>query len=176
MSGEIVMTFFELAQQRYSVRKFSPKPVEDDKLEQVLQAGRVAPTAKNLQPQLILVATSPEALEKAGRCSPCTFGAPAVLIVCFDQNIGWVRTKDNKNHSEIDATIVAAHMMLQAQELGLGTTWVGVFDPEAVRREFSLPDNIVPSCFLPIGYPAADAAPSPFHASRKALSETVKYC
>jgi nitroreductase len=169
------MTFSELAEKRYSVRKFSSQPVEEDKLASVLAAGQAAPTAKNLQPQYIYVVKSPEALEKLNKCSPCIYGAPSALVVCYDKNIGWVRTRDDKNHAEIDVTIVATHMMLQAAELGLGTVWVGVFDPDELRRAFDLPKNLIPSAVLPLGYPATDALPSPMHVQRKPLSETVKY-
>lgn len=169
------MTFTELAEKRYSVRKFDSRPVEEDKLERVLLAGRAAPTAKNLQPQHILVVRSAEALAKLNKCSPCIYGAPSALVVCYDKNIGWVRTRDDKNHAEIDVTIVATHMMLQAEELGLGTVWVGVFDPEDLRREFDLPEHLVPSAVLPLGYPAPDAMPAPMHGTRKPLSETVRY-
>ncbi len=169
------MTFIELAQQRYSVRKFSDKPVEDDKLERVLQAGRLAPTAKNIQPQRIYVAKSPQALEKLNKCSPCIFGAPVALIVCYDESVSWVRSRDNKNYGEVDAAIVATHMILQARELGLGTVLVGVFDAEELRRAFNLPENLVPSLLIPLGYAAADAAPAPMHEQRKPLAETVIY-
>jgi nitroreductase len=169
------MTFIELAQKRYSVRKFSDKPVEEEKLERVLQAGRLAPTAKNIQPQRIYVAKSPQALEKLNKCSPCIFGAPVALVVCYDESVSWVRSRDNKNYGEVDAAIVATHMILQAQELGLGTVLVGVFDAEELRRAFNLPDNLVPSLVIPLGYAAADAAPAPMHEQRKPLSETVIY-
>jgi nitroreductase len=169
------MTFIELAQKRYSVRKFSDKPVEEEKLERVLQAGRLAPTAKNIQPQRTYVAKSPQALEKLNKCSPCIFGAPVALVVCYDESVSWVRSRDNKNYGEVDAAIVATHMILQAQELGLGTVLVGVFDAEELRRAFNLPDNLVPSLVIPLGYAAADAAPAPMHEQRKPLSETVIY-
>lgn len=169
------MTFMELAEKRYSVRKFSSRPVEDEKLERILQAGRVAPTAKNFQPQQILVARSTEAMEKLNLCTPCIYGAPVALIVCYDKNASWKRHFDQKDHGDIDASIITAHMLLQAEELGLGTVWVCHYDPEAVRREFSLPDHLIPSSLLPLGYPADDAEPAPMHGQRKPLSETVKY-
>lgn len=167
------MAFIDLARQRYSVRKFSDKPVEDDKLERVLQAGRLAPTAKNIQPQRIYVVKSLQAMEKLNKCSPCIFGAPVALVVCYDESVSWVRSRDNKNYGEVDAAIVATHMILQAEELGLSTVLVGVFDTDELRRAFSLPDNLIPSLVVPLGYAAADAAPAPMHEQRKPLSETV---
>ena len=162
------MAFLDLARDRYSVRKFSDKPVERDVLALILQAGRLAPTACNNQPQSILVLESAEALDKLKKCTPCHFGAPAALIICYDKNVSWKRPFDGKEHGDIDASIVCAHMMLAAAELGLGTTWVCHYDPDAVIREFAIPENLVPSSILPLGYPAADAKPAHLHSEEKA--------
>ena len=145
------MTFLELAEKRYSVRKFSDQPVEQVKLDAILRAGRISPTACNNQPQSVLVLRSGEALEKLKKCTRCHFNAPLALIVCYDKNISWKRPQDGKDHGDIDASIVCASMMYEAHELGLGSTWVCYFDPEAVVREFSLPENLVPSTILPLG-------------------------
>ena len=169
------MDFLELAQKRYSVRNFSAASVEKEKLERILEAGRIAPTACNNQPQRVLVLQSPEAIEKLKKCTPCHFGATAALLICYDKNISWKRPHDAKEHGDIDAAIVCASMMLEAAELGLGTTWVCYFDPAAVVREFDLPENLIPSSILPLGYPAPDAAPAPLHTQRKPLAETVKF-
>jgi nitroreductase len=168
------MTFLDLAANRYSLRQFSNAPVEKEKLEKILEAGRIAPTACNNQPQSILVLQSPEALDKLKICTPCHFDAPIALIVCYDKTASWKRPFDNKNHGDIDASIVCASMMFEAAELGLGTTWVCYFDPSAVSREFSLPENIIPCSILPLGYAADGAAPAPMHAERKPVGETVK--
>lgn len=168
------MSFLELAANRYSLRKFANTPVETEKLDRILEAGRIAPTACNNQPQSVLVLQSPEALEKLKRSTECHFDAPMALIICYDKNTSWKRHFDKKDHGDIDASIVCASMMFEAAELGLGSTWVCYFDPEAVIREFSLPDNIIPSSILPLGYPAEDAEPAPFHAQRKPIAETVK--
>lgn len=169
------MDFLELAKNRYSVRQFSEAAVEKEKLDLILEAGRIAPTACNNQPQSILVLQSPEAIEKLKKCTPCHFGAPAALLICYDKNTSWKRPHDAKDHGDIDASVVCASMMYEASALGLGTTWVCYFDPAAVIREFSLPDNLVPSSILPLGYPAPDAVPAPLHGQRKPLGETVKY-
>ena len=169
------MDFLKLAEKRYSVRKYSDRPIEKETLEMILKAGQVAPTAKNFQPQHIFVIQSAEALEKLNRCSKCIYGAPAALLVCYDKNISWKRPFDEKDHGEIDASIVCTHMMMEAEELGLGTVWVCYFDPAAVVSEFNLPENLVPSSILPLGYPADDATPLPQHAQRKPLPETVSY-
>lgn len=169
------MDFIKLAENRFSLRNFSSKPVEKEKLDIILQTGRLAPTACNNQPQSILVLQSPEALDKLKKCTPCHFDAPMALIICYDKNVSWKRHYDKKDHGDIDASIVCAHMVLEAAELGLGTTWVCHFDPAAVIREFSLPDNIIPSTILPLGYAADDAEPAPMHTQRKPLSEIVRF-
>jgi nitroreductase len=169
------MSFLELAKNRFSLRSFSSKPVEKEKLDMILEAGRLAPTACNNQPQCVFVLQSPEAMDKLKKCTPCHFNAPMALLVCYDKSISWVRPYDSKNHGEIDASIVCAHMMLEAADLGLGTTWVCYFDPEAVTREFALPENIIPSSILPLGYAADGALPAPLHGQRKPGSETVRF-
>jgi nitroreductase len=169
------MSFFTLAENRYSLRKFSDKPVDSETLEQILNAGRLAPTACNIQPQHILVIQSPEAIAKLKKCTPCDFGAPMALIICYDKSTSWKRPHDGKDHGDIDASIVCAHMVFEAQELGLGCTWVCFFDPAAVVREFDLPENIIPSSILPMGYAAVDAEPAPVHFQRKPIEETVRY-
>ncbi len=169
------MDFLKLAEKRYSVRKYSDRPVEKDKMAIILKAGQIAPTAKNFQPQQIFVMQSADALEKLNRCSRCIYGAPAAILVCYDKNTSWKRPFDNKDHGEIDASIICSHMMLEAEELGLGTVWVCYFDPAAVVKEFNLPENLVPSSILPLGYPADDAEPGPLHAQRKPLEDTVRF-
>ena len=167
------MEFMELAAARYSVRKFDEKPVEPEKLEKILQAGHIAPTAKNLQPQRVYVLRSPEAIEKIKKCTQCTYGATTVLLVCYNAEESWKRPFDGKDSGDVDASIVLTHMMLEAWELGIGSTWVMHFDPAKVREEFSLPENIIPSSLMPLGYPAPDAAPSPRHSEFRDEKELV---
>ena len=171
------MNFLNLSEERYSMRKFSAKPVEKEKLSLVLAAGRLAPTAGNYQPQRILVIESGEAREKLKKCTPCHFDAPVALLVCYDITAS-AKRRDYDNHDTgvTDASIVATHMMLQITELGLGSTWVAHFDPAAVIKEFALPENYVPVALLPLGYPAEDAAPNEkMHFNRKPIEETVFY-
>lgn len=97
------------------------------------------------------------------------------LLICADKNEAWKRSYDGKSHTDIDGSIIATHMMLQAAELGLGTTWVGHFDPSAIRNAFSIPTNLEPICLLPLGYPSNDAKPNPNHQKRKDISQTVFY-
>ena len=167
------MEFLKLAADRYSVRKFDPKPVEDEVLAKVLKAGHLAPTAVNFQPQKIYVIKSEEAMEKVRDCTPCHFGAPIMLTICHDTNTCWKRPFDGKSSGDIDASIVATHMMLQAAELGLGTTWVMFFESAKLSEAFDLPENIVPTALMPLGYPAADAEASEKHAVCRSEEELV---
>ncbi|MDL2237679.1 nitroreductase family protein [Christensenellaceae bacterium OttesenSCG-928-K19] len=169
------MDFMELAKERYSVRRFTNQKIENEKLETVLQAGRLAPTACNNQPQRIYVLQSKEALQKLEGCTKYTFDAPLAFLICYDESESWKRSYDGADGGETDSSIVTSHMMLALAELGLGSCWVGSFDPQAVRQAFELPDTVIPHALLPAGYPAKDATPSPGHASRKPLEETVRY-
>lgn len=167
------MDFLELAKNRYSVRKFSKKPVEPEKLDLILQAGLLAPTACNNQPERILVIDGAAELERLKKCTPYTFGAPVVLMVCYDRSKSWKRGYDGSDSGEVDAAVVTTHLMLETAALGLGCTWVGCFDPAAARREFSLPRELVPVALLPLGYPSPDAVPSVQHGRRSARGEIV---
>ncbi len=169
------MTFSELSVARYSMRKFSQQGVEPEKLQLVLEAGQSAPTAHNDQPQRIFVFQSPEALAKARGCTPCHFEAPVLLAIGADPQSAWVREKDQKNYGEVDAAIATTQMMLQAADLGLGTTWVGVFDQEALRAAFPELAGIELVALLPMGYPREDAKPARLHTMRKPLEELVTY-
>lgn len=169
------MPFAELSAARYSLRKFASAPVEQEKLDLILEAGRNAPTAHNNQPQRIFVIRTPEALEKADACTAAHFHPPVILVVAYDPEPAWKREHDGKNHGEIDAAIAATQMMLQAADLGLGTTYVGMFEPEKLLAAFPEMAGLVPIALLPLGYPAENARPSRLHADRKPLEKMVKY-
>ena len=169
------MEFLQLSEARYSLRKFSDRPVEAEKLAAILEAGRNAPTAHNLQPQRIFVLRSPEALEKADACTAAHFHPPVILVVAYDPEAAWKRETDGKNHGEIDASIAATQMMLEAADLGLGTTYVGMFEPEKLLAAFPEMAGLCPIAMLPLGYTAEGAHPSRLHNDRKPMEELVKY-
>lgn len=169
------MDFLELAKARFSVRSFSERPVEQEKLHSILEAGQVSPTACNLQPQKILVLQSEDALEKYRRCTVCHFNAPLAILTCYDTSASWTREYDGKSSGDIDAAIVTTHMMLEAASLGIGSTWVMHFIPEAIREEFQLPEQYEPVSLLAMGYPAEDAQPSPGHTRTKLLAESISF-
>ena len=166
--------FLDLASSRYSVRHFSNRQVPEDLVDKIIQAGRVAPTAVNSQPQTIYVIKSADAMEKLNGISPCIYGAPHAFLICYD-DARTCKRGDNGSYGEIDVTIVLTHMMLEAWNLGVGTCPVGYFDADAAIREFSIPEGIHPVLLLPFGYPAPDALPSKSHSSIRPVDETVKY-
>ena len=166
-------SFNDLARQRFAVREYAQTPVEQAKLDSILEAGRLAPTAKNVQPQHIYVLQSPEAIAKINELTRCAYGAPVVFLVCYDTDLAW--SKDGESSGNMDCSIVGTHMMMEATELGLGTCWVKWFDPAEVAAAFELPANHKPSFLMPCGYASENAKPSDHHFSRKPLSETVTY-
>jgi nitroreductase len=168
-------SFFDLAKSRYSVRKYENRAVEAEKLNAILEAGRVAPTAANKQPCIFLVLNNKESIEKL--CKACNpHGAPLAIIICADKNTAWVRPFDKANMVEIDSTIAADHIMMCAQDLGLSSCWITYFDPKIARKEFNIPDNIVPVNILAIGYGADDPqSPDRHTQTRKPLDSIVRY-
>ncbi len=153
------MDFLQLAKRRYSVRSYQPRLVEQEKLDRILEAARVAPTGANRQPQRLIIVREAEGLEKLKKGAN-VYGAPLAIIVCADHEVSWKRSYDGKDIADIDAAIVTDHMMLQATELELGTLWICHFDPRAIRREFRIPESLEPVNILAIGY-AAGAPLSP---------------
>lgn len=164
------MDFLELAKRRCSVRKYLDKKVEPEKLDKLLQAAQAAPTAANLQPVRLLVVQEKAGLEKIGK------GAPLAVIVCADRDRAWARPFDGKRTSDIDAAILTDHMMLEAADLGLGSVWICFFQPDIIRKEFHLPDNLEPVNILAAGYPAdPPAAPTRHTQTRIPLHELAAF-
>lgn len=160
-----MMGFLEFSRRRYSVRAYSQQPVEDEKINKILQAAMIAPTAVNYQPQKIYVLKSPEALQKIRKITRSTYDAPLVFLICSDTERSWHSPfVTGYDSGEMDASIVCTHMMLETEDLGLGSVWVLLFDPAEVRKAFHLPEHIVPRCLLPVGYPGQNATPyRPWH-------------
>lgn len=172
------MDFIDLAKARYSVRKFSNKPIEKEKIALILEVGKMSPTARNDQSQRILVVDDPEKLDKIKIClyhQPYQFAMPMAMLICYDHTVSAKRPFDNQDFGIVDATIVAIHMMLEISDLGLGSTFMSGFNPDKLRKELSLPLNIIPVALLPMGYPAENSTPSPSHEQRLDISKTVFY-
>jgi len=164
------VTLSSLIQSRYSVRAYKPDPVEEDKLQQVLEAARWAPTAANRQRfQLIVIHTAGREQELRRIYDKDWFVQPP-LVICACR-YPWDPARRRKDYTDVDIGIVVDHLILVAAELGLGTCWIGAFDPAAAREVLGLPDEVEPVVFTPLGYPADLPRPK----ERKPLSELVRY-
>ena len=148
--------FLQLAEERYSVRHYSQKEIESEKLDKILRAAQVAPTAANYQPQRIFVLKSEEALEKAKTVTPYCFNAPVVLLICYDKDVSW-KAVDGHDSGVVDASIAITQMMLEAWDLGIGSVWVRGYDKRVLDEVFDLPSNLESVALLPIGYPSEKA-------------------
>ncbi len=171
------MELNEIFEKRFSARKYSERIIERELLEQILDAGRIAPTAVNRQPQRFFVVESDEAKEKLDKVTPMRYGAPTVIICCADMdNLWYNKREEGYNSADMDVSIATTYMMLRATELGLGNVWVRAFNSSVVKEEFGFPENIKPICMLVLGYMADDCEPNKdMHFSRNNLEDEVKY-
>lgn len=167
------MELEEVIRKRTSVRKFSDKKLEQEKLEKILEAGRIAPTAKNNQPIKIYVVNSEEGLLKIDKASRCRYGASTVLVVCGNKEEAY--HKDDYTTYEMDSCIVATHMMLEATNINVDNIWVEAFDGDILREELNIPEELTPVCLLPLGYKTEDCPMNPLHSVRKNIEEIVEY-
>ncbi len=164
------MEFGELIRKRYSVRNYQQKAVEDEKLNQVLEAARLAPSAANKQPFRLIVIKTRGREKELKRIYPAEWftDAPILICACSVPSESWVR-KDGKGYAEVDTTIALDHLILAATELGLGTCWVAAFDAEAAIEVLKLPEKFEPIAFTPLGYPADERGKK----VRKKMSELL---
>lgn len=167
------MEFNDVIRKRYATRKFKDDCVEEEILNKILIAGNLAPTAKNNQPQKIYVVKSKEGLEKIDKATMCRYNAPVCLLVCSNKNIAF--SKNGHSTYEIDASIVATHMMLEATNLGVDNIWIELFDRDIIKEEFNIGCNIEPIVIIPLGYKTDDYSGSSLHEIRKDLNEIVEY-
>jgi nitroreductase len=166
------MGFSGLINRRYSVRAYGPDPVEEEHLQQVLEAARLAPTAANRQPFRLIVVHTAGREEELRQVYDRDWFVNAPMVVCA---VGvpaeaWVR-RDGKSYCDVDVTIAMDHLILAAADLGLGTCWIGAFDPVAAREVLGLPEDVEPIAFTPLGYPEDE----PRAKKRKAMPELVRY-
>ena len=169
------MEFKEVIRSRYSCKKYSDRSVEPEKLNAILEAGRLAPTAKNLQEQHVYVVQSAEGLAKIDSVTPCRYGAPTVLVVAFDKHNVFTYPGEKRDSGVEDATIVATQMILAAADEGVNSCWINYFDPEKMAEALGLPENEEVLMVMDLGYAAEGAGSLAGHSSRKLLSETVSY-
>ena len=167
------MDFLELAKERYSVRKMKEEKINQEDLNKILEAARLSPTAKNMQRERLLVINTEEGIEKIKQCTECDFGASTIIVISYEKDEEQNESDDSRRYGLIDTGIVATHMCLEATDLGLGTTMVGLFDRELTKKLFNIPEKYQPELLLPIGY--IDRKPSILHERRKPIEELVEY-
>lgn len=171
------MSFFELLKSRYSCRAYSARTVEPEKLKQILEAARIAPTATNAQPVSLFVLKSKTMLDKIRSLTRMAYDAPIVILVCYDTSVSWKAKNynDTFDSGNMDASIVATYLMLAAKNLGLDTLWARAFNANDVAKAFDLPDNVHVACILDVGYADQEkGGPSPRHFLRKDLVDFAK--
>lgn len=169
------MEFKEVIKNRYSCKKYSDKKVDEAKLTAILEAGRLAPTAKNLQEQHIYVVCSEEGLAKIDSATPCRYSAPVVLVVAFDKTNVFTYPGGKRDSGVEDATIVATQMILAAADEGIDSCWINFFDPDKLAAALDLPENEEILMVMDLGYAAEGTGPLANHFNRKELTETVSY-
>ncbi len=169
------MEFKEVIRARYSCKKYGDRKVAPEKIQAILEAGRMAPTAKNLQEQHVYVIQSAEGLAKIDEVTPCRYGAQTVLVVAFDKTNVFTYPGGKRDSGIEDASIVATHMILAAADEGVDSCWLNNFNPDKLASSLGLPENEDILMAMDLGYAAEGTGPLPNHSSRKPLAETVSY-
>lgn len=169
------MEFTQVIEGRYSCKNFSARQLAPAQLDAILAAGRVAPTAKNLQEQRIYVIQSAQGLAKIDTATPCRYGAPTCLVVAFDRSNVFTYPGGKRDSGVEDASIVATHLMLAAANAGVDSCWLNFFDPDKLAQALGLPENEEILMILDLGFAAEGVTPLPNHSARKPLTETVRY-
>ena len=166
------MDFYDVIKQRRSVRAYRSTPVEQEKLARVLEAARLAPTAANRQPIQLYVIRKKELRRRLMEAySQQWFAdAPIIICACARPSEAWARM-DGKSYADVDTTIAMDHLILAATAEGLGTCWIGAFNPERLREVLGIPTELEPVALTPLGYPAAE----PGATSRKPLDDICEY-
>ena len=167
------MDFNTVIQNRYSCRAFTSRAVEQEKVDRILEAGRIAPTAVNKQPVHVWAVTNPGTLEAIKGVTRSNYGAPVLLVVGCRPADAWVRRYDNKNGAEVDATIVATYLLLSAENEGLATLWVGSFNPAGLAGILPGTDGYELVAIINVGYPSEASAPSAMPGARVEMGEFV---
>ena len=173
MTGEGGKTFLDMARERWSVRRFRQEQISKEHMARIMEAGCLAPSACNYQPQRVLVLQSKEAIGLIRSITHWAFDAPTVLLVCADLAESW-KNVDGADSAEMDATIALDHMMMEAWECGVGSTWVRGFDERVVRAAFGIPETWKVVAMMPMGYPSDKARPSAWHFRRKEAGELFR--
>ena len=165
------MEFLELVKRRYSCRNYQSKPVEQGKLDYIMECVRLAPSAVNRQPWRFRIVSSEEGRKKLCQCYSREWftTSPVIIIASILHDEEWVRS-DGKHHGDIDIAIAVEHLCLAAAEQGVGTCWVCNFDAKLCKSLFALSDNEEAAVLIPLGYPADELREK----NRKPISEIIK--
>ena len=171
------MDMLTLSRLRCSVRDYVSRNVEKEKLEYILEAARLAPSAVNFQPWFFVVIKGEEGCNHIRQCYDREWfrSAPMYILVCADHRSSWVRKSDGKDHADIDVAIATEHICLAAAEKELGTCWVCNFDTDLCKQLFNLPSGVEPVVIVPIGYPKEPEVFVSTPKRRKAFNEIVKW-
>ncbi len=169
------MELMNLMKNRFSARSFLDKPVSSEMQQKILNAGLLAPTARNSQPFRFYVATEEHSEEVMQQCTRANFHAPLNILITIKREESWVRVIDGWSSAEVDSAIATTQMMYMAEELGLGTCWICAFSPEDTKKAFGVEEGEIPVSILSIGYKSEDCLPGPMHSSRKLAEEVIKY-
>jgi len=168
------MSVLEVIRKRKSVRKYKPDPIPDDVLLRVLEAARLAPSAKNLQPWKFIIVKDEKIKEKlVEACLNQHFiaEAPIVIVACGFPDECYAKQGRYMKSWPIDVAIAMEHLILQAAEEGLGTCWIGAFEESKVKEILKVPENVRIVALTPLGYPAHE----PKDRGRKKLEEIISY-
>lgn len=165
------MNFLELAKKRYSVRSFSDKKVEQEKVEKILEVAKVSPTAKNKQPIKVYYCSDDEKLRILNTSSPCEYNSQLMFVITYNLDECWYNQHSGLPSGIVDATIVATHMVLEAEDLGLGSVYIGAFNPDIVVKNFEIPENHKIAMLLFMGYRSEDSVASEMHSTFKSDEE-----
>ena len=169
------MDFIKLASDRYLLKKYDGRKVDKDKLDLILEAARLSPTAKNLQNYKIYVAESDEALAKVDKVTPCRYEAGTVLLLTYEADKVFIYPGEKYDSGFEDTAIVASHIILEAKSIGVDSCWINNLNPDEVKEVFGLGDNEVVVCMIDLGYPAEGAGPLANHSKRKPLVDLVEF-
>lgn len=169
------MKFLDLVKARYSVRNYSSRPIEKEKLDYVMECVRLAPSAVNFQPWQFIIAESEDMRSKLCQCYTREWfaTAPMYVIACADHSVSWKRRHDGKDHADVDISIAVEHLCLAATEQGLGTCWVCAFDAALCKELLELPEHLEPVAIVPIGYPIDQNVPEK---NRKNMEDIILNC
>ncbi len=155
------MTFRDLAEARFSLRNYDSRPVEQEKIDCLLECVRVAPSAVNFQPCVVYVVTDQVLLAQLQDCYNRDWfkTAPMCIVACGNHQQAWHRKLDGKDHTDIDVAIAVDHLTLAAVDMGLGSCWICNFDAQKCAQVLDLPEGVEPIVMVAIGYAATDEKP-----------------